>query len=75
MSTSHGPAALDPLDFLAVDSSLSVEERAVRDTVRFGRRGCCRTSLNGLRPAQSPDPHGLARKFGQLGLLGMHLDG
>ena len=76
MSTSHGPAAPDPLDFLAVDSSLSAEERAVRDTVReFGRRELLPHVAEWFAAGTIPDPHGLARKFGQLGLLGMHLDG
>jgi glutaryl-CoA dehydrogenase len=61
-------------DFLRVDDLLSDEDRAIRDTVRDFAR-------SELAPhvAEWYDegtlPHGLAKMFGKLGLLGMHLEG
>ncbi|KUP95674.1 acyl-CoA dehydrogenase family protein [Thermobifida cellulosilytica] len=76
MSTPSRPAAPDPLDFLAVDASLSAEEAAVRDTVReFGRRELLPHVAEWFEAGTLPDPRGLARQFGRLGLLGMHLQG
>jgi glutaryl-CoA dehydrogenase len=61
-------------DFLAVDNSLSDEERLIRDTVRaFVRRDL----LDGLPDAYAEGhlPAGFPTAAGRLGLLGMHLDG
>ena len=65
----------DPLDFLGIDSLLSDEEILVRDTVR-------RYVDEEIKPnvadwwSEGRIPHeGLARDFGELGMLGMHLDG
>ncbi|GAA3975618.1 acyl-CoA dehydrogenase [Thermobifida alba] len=76
MSTHPTPPAPDPLDFLAVDASLSAEEAAVRDTVRdFGRRELLPHVAEWFEAGTLPDPRGLARQVGRLGLLGMHLEG
>ncbi|MGI8624868.1 MAG: acyl-CoA dehydrogenase family protein [Solirubrobacteraceae bacterium] len=66
---------LNPLDFLDTDWLLSDEEKLIRDTVRdFVRREVvphvCDWFDRGELPARE-----LARAFGGLGLLGMHLEG
>jgi glutaryl-CoA dehydrogenase len=74
MSTDK-PPAFDPQDPLSLDASLSDDEIAVRDTVR---QFCAEHVLPhvaewfeiGDLPVRQ-----LAKHFGQLGLLGMHLDG
>ncbi len=67
-------AAPHPTDFLNVDALLSDEERLVRDTVRgFVRKRVLpnvdRWFEEGILPLE------LARELGELGLLGMHLEG
>jgi glutaryl-CoA dehydrogenase len=67
-------APLTAHDFLAIDSSLSDEERLIRDTVRaFVRRDL----LDRLPDAYAEGhlPGGFPTAAGQLGLLGMHLHG
>src|SRR3981189_2837350 len=68
-------SAPDPFDFLDIDAELSGEERDIRDAVRgyaadqlapHGAEWC----ENGKPPANE-----LAKSFGQLGLLGMPLEG
>ncbi len=66
--------ALDPLDFLALDTLLDGEERAIRDTVR-----------QFVREQVLPDvgdwfergilPRELLAELAKLGLFGMHLEG
>lgn len=65
----------DPHDFLGIDGLLSEEEVLLRDTVR-------RYVDEEIRPNvadwwdEGRIPHeGLARGFGELGMLGMHLEG
>lgn len=73
--TTKTPPAFDRDDPLGLDASLSDDERAVRDTVR---QFCAEHVLPfvaewfeiGDLPVRE-----LAKGFGQLGLLGMHLDG
>ncbi|MHB8363195.1 MAG: acyl-CoA dehydrogenase family protein [Vulcanimicrobiaceae bacterium] len=67
-------AAPHPSDFLNVDALLSDEERLVRDTVRaFVRKrvlpNVARWFEEGILPLE------LSRELGELGLLGMHLEG
>ncbi len=67
-------AAPHPTDFLNVDALLSDEERLVRDTVRaFVRKrvlpNVARWFEEGILPLE------LSRELGELGLLGMHLEG
>jgi glutaryl-CoA dehydrogenase len=64
-----------PLDLIAADSLLSEEERVIRGTVRRYLEDQVRPHIaqwfeSGELPARE-----LARGFGQLGLLGMHLEG
>jgi glutaryl-CoA dehydrogenase len=74
MSTIAPPKTFDPLDPLGLDGDLTSDERLVRDTVRdfVGKR---------ILPEiaewfeRGTFPKELALEIGELGLLGMHLDG
>jgi glutaryl-CoA dehydrogenase len=74
VSGTVGPRNPDPKDFLAVDALLDAEERLLRDTVR-GWVG------DNVLPDvaewfdQGVFPKDLAKKMGELGLFGMHLEG
>jgi glutaryl-CoA dehydrogenase len=74
MATTLAPPPIKALDFLRVDDLLSEEERLIRDTARAYVR-------NELLPhvaqwfEEARLPRDLARGLGELGLLGMHLDG
>ncbi|WP_037309558.1 acyl-CoA dehydrogenase family protein [Amycolatopsis orientalis] len=65
----------DPRDFLDLDAELSAEDRAIRDAVRAYAHDQLLPNIaewyeTGALPAAE-----LAKGFGQLGLLGMHLEG
>jgi len=65
----------DPHDFLDLDAGLAEEERAIRDAVRAYARDHLLDNVaewyeSGVLPAAE-----LAKGFGELGLLGMHLEG
>ncbi|AIG75128.1 Glutaryl-CoA dehydrogenase [Amycolatopsis japonica] len=65
----------DPRDFLDLDAELSAEDRAMRDAVRSYAHDQLLPHVaewyeTGALPAAE-----LAKGFGQLGLLGMHLEG
>jgi glutaryl-CoA dehydrogenase len=67
--------ALDRLDLLDLDDDLSDEDRLLRDTVRTFANDRLRPHIrdwfeDGALPARE-----LAREFGALGVLGMHLSG
>ena len=74
MTDSLSPGKLDPIDFLQTDRLLSGEERLLRDTV-------AQFVADQVSPniAQWWDegvlPRDLISQMGDLGLLGMHLDG
>ena len=64
-----------PLDLIAFDSLLDEEERAIRDVVRSYADARIKPNVaewfdTGTLPARE-----LAREMGELGLLGMHLEG
>ena len=66
---------LDRLDLLDLDDDLADEDRLLRDTVRKFADDRLRPNIqqwfeDGTLPARD-----LAREFGELGVLGMHLDG
>jgi glutaryl-CoA dehydrogenase len=66
--------ALDPLDYLALDSLLDEEERAIRDTVRRFVREHVLPEVGdwferGILPRE------LMTELAKLGLFGMHLEG
>ncbi|MDT0301108.1 acyl-CoA dehydrogenase family protein [Streptomonospora wellingtoniae] len=76
MSDQHRPQAPDPQDFLALDATLSAEEADIRDAVRtFANRELLPHVADWYEAGTLPDPRGLARAFGELGVLGMHLEG
>jgi glutaryl-CoA dehydrogenase len=65
---------VNPLDFLAVDDLLSQEDRDVRDTVRaFAQEKLAPQVADWYD--QGTLPGDLGPLFGEMGLLGMHLEG
>src|ERR1700759_3488178 len=67
--------ALDRLDLLDLDDDLDGDDRLLRDTVRKFADDRLRPNIqkwfeDGTLPARE-----LAREFGELGVLGMHLEG
>ncbi len=72
----HRPPAFDRLDPLAIDDLLSTEEIAIRDTVRTMLVDRVQPHVAGWFESGIVDePRELIKAFGELGLLGMHLDG
>ncbi|MFG2519609.1 acyl-CoA dehydrogenase family protein [Streptomyces sp. NPDC048527] len=69
-------AALDPVDPLNLESLLTDEERAVRDTVRQYLDDKVEPHIaEWFESGELPNLSELAREFGKMGLLGMHLEG
>jgi len=66
--------AIDPRDFLELDALLSEEERAVRDRVRSFVEERVRPNIKGWYE-EARFPRELVPEMGELGLLGMHLEG
>ncbi|MEU8296327.1 acyl-CoA dehydrogenase family protein [Micromonospora sp. NPDC048909] len=64
-----------PLDLLDLDSSLSEEERQIRAVVRQLVDDRVRPHVAGWYEEGQVPARELAREFGKLGLLGMHLTG
>ncbi|MDS1269457.1 acyl-CoA dehydrogenase family protein [Lipingzhangella sp. LS1_29] len=76
MSTGGKPPAPDPQDFLGLDRELDTDEVTVRDTVRaFARSTLYPHIAEWFDAGTIPEPRTLAKSFGELGLLGMHLEG
>ncbi|MCL3816964.1 acyl-CoA dehydrogenase family protein [Aeromicrobium wangtongii] len=76
MSTNTTRVALDPLDLAGIDDLLTPEEKAVRSSVRQ----MCEERIqphvaDWFEQGTLPDPRGLAKELGTLGVLGMHLEG
>ncbi|HEU0190569.1 MAG TPA: acyl-CoA dehydrogenase family protein [Mycobacterium sp.] len=68
--------AFDPIDPLALDGMLSDDEVAVRDTVRkFCAEQVTPYVADWFEAGDLPGARELAKGFGALGLLGMHLHG
>jgi glutaryl-CoA dehydrogenase len=74
MTAVSAPPALNPHDFLAIDRQLSDEERDIRDTVRAFVSDKVTPNVGDWFEAGTI-PLELARELGQLGVLGMHLEG
>jgi glutaryl-CoA dehydrogenase len=73
--TTASSATTTPLDLIGFDSLLSDEERQIRDAVAdFGDREL-RPHVNDWFEAGALPVNDLAPEFGELGVLGMHLDG
>lgn len=66
---------MSPLDLLDVESSLSAEERQIRTVVRQLVEEQVRPHVAGWYEEGRVPARDLAREFGKLGLLGMHLTG
>jgi glutaryl-CoA dehydrogenase len=64
-----------PLDLLALDGLLSDEERAIRDLVRRVVDEQVRPHIGQWFEEANAPTRELAKRFGALGLLGMHLHG
>ncbi|GAC1304573.1 MAG: acyl-CoA dehydrogenase [Vulcanimicrobiaceae bacterium] len=75
MPASPAPSrTIDPLDLLGLDDDLATDERLVRDTVReFAKLRVLPEIATWFEDGVFPK--GLALELGELGLLGMHLDG
>jgi glutaryl-CoA dehydrogenase len=75
MATTTAPAKLDPKDALGLDHLLGDEERMLRDSVRrwVGDR-VLPDVAQWFEEAELPSRE-LAKELGDLGLLGMHLEG
>jgi glutaryl-CoA dehydrogenase len=65
---------IDPMDFLQVDRLLSAPERAVRERVRSFVAEHVLPDIEGWFE-RGEFPVELAKSFGELGVLGMHLEG
>ncbi|SEP32708.1 acyl-CoA dehydrogenase family protein [Amycolatopsis saalfeldensis] len=65
----------DPHDFLDLDAGLAEEDRAIRDAVRAYARDQLSGNVAEWYESGSLPARELAKGFGELGLLGMHLEG
>ncbi|MET8999719.1 acyl-CoA dehydrogenase family protein [Amycolatopsis sp. Hca4] len=65
----------DPHDFLDLDAGLAEEERAIRDAVRAYAKDQLLDHVADWYETGSLPAAELAKGFGSLGLLGMHLEG
>jgi glutaryl-CoA dehydrogenase len=74
MNAVTAPPALNPRDFLGIDRQLSDEERDIRDTVRAFVSDRVLPEVGDWFESGTI-PLELARELGQIGVLGMHLDG
>lgn len=69
------PAAQHPFDLYAIDSLLTEEQRAIRDTVKRYVDDRIRPEVADWFESGEIPARELAQEMGQLGLLGMHLEG
>ena len=69
------PMTLTPLALLDLDSLIDDDDRAMRDTVRTLVDERLRPDIAGWFERGDTPVRELAREFGELGLLGMHLTG
>ena len=67
--------AQHPLDLFGIDGLVSADDRDMRDTVRSFLAAEVRPHVAAWFEAGAVPVRDLARQFGELGLLGMHLEG
>jgi glutaryl-CoA dehydrogenase len=67
--------ALTPLQLLETDSLIGEEDRAIRDTTRTFVEDKLKPEIAGWYEAGTAPVRDLAKEFGSMGLLGMHLTG
>ena len=75
MSTTENLPAFDPRDPAGIDDLLTADEKAVRASVRQLCAEIEPQVAGWFEAGRIDDPRGLMKRFGDLGLLGMHLDG
>ena len=75
MSTNATLPAFDPHDPAGIDDLLTDDERAVRASVRRLCEDIEPHVADWFEAGRIEDPRGLMKQFGDLGLLGMHLQG
>jgi glutaryl-CoA dehydrogenase len=75
MATQPPRKAQSPFELFAVDSLISEEDRAIRDTVRRFVDERIRPELPQWYETGSIPARDLAKELGALGVLGMHLEG
>jgi glutaryl-CoA dehydrogenase len=75
MATATEAPPTNPLDFLALDALLTDEERAIRDNVRAYVRKELIPRVGDWFEAGELPARDVAKGLGQLGVLGMHLEG
>ncbi|MFC9839199.1 acyl-CoA dehydrogenase [Rhodococcus sp. NPDC127530] len=76
MTTQSQPRPFNAVDPLDIDSLYSDDELAVRDTVRkFCAEHVMPHIADWFEAGELPGARELAREFGKLGVLGMHLEG
>jgi len=75
MSNSDDLPAFDPHDPAGIDDLLTDDERAVRASVRRLCEDIEPHVADWFEAGRIEDPRGLMKQFGDLGLLGMHLEG
>lgn len=76
MTATPARPRFDPIDPLALDAQLSDDELAVRDTVRrFCAERVTPHVADWFEAGDIPPIRELMRGFGELGVLGMHLEG
>ncbi|GAB95662.1 glutaryl-CoA dehydrogenase [Kineosphaera limosa] len=76
MNHKHAPRTIHPLDLADIDDQLTDEEKAVREAVRT----VCEKEIDPhvaqwFEAGELPTVRELAKTLGEVGLLGMHLDG
>ncbi|OBF92864.1 acyl-CoA dehydrogenase [Mycobacterium sp. 852002-51163_SCH5372311] len=75
-NSAQAPPTFDPYDPLGLDASLSNDEIAVRETVRkFCAEHVTPYVADWFEAGDLPVVRELTKQFGDLGLLGMHLEG
>ncbi|GMA41106.1 acyl-CoA dehydrogenase family protein [Mobilicoccus caccae] len=76
MSHKQAPKHRNPLDLADIDDALSSEEKAIRSSVRSLLADQVDPYIGEwFEKGELPNVRELARSFGEMGLLGMHLEG